>query len=188
MRERKIARNRCNLLLPHGPLRRDPRRSRCRIDRDTIMTVTKNGVAAGQWRLFEEEVAKYLAGRDPAAQPIRSASTRPGHPPTTSKLSASMANVVAALPHEPEPGRHRAEHVQPTRASPIDRQRLAQRTHRRAVFPVMRGPATLLHLRDPPPPGSGLGGRASQGTAQRRTGGDEPVGFRRARGSAVPGD
>ena len=88
-----------------------------------------------------------FATTPPFRQPIRSASTIFGTPPSASKHSASSASVVVGLliggePHEPHPRprQHRAEHVQPAEHTPVDDQRVPGRPDRRPAAAVMPPP------------------------------------------------
>ena len=61
--------------------------------------------------------------------------------------------LVGGEPHEPDPRprQHRAEHVQPALAAPVDHQMLTRRPHRRTPTPVMILTPQLLLRRDQPP-------------------------------------
>ena len=61
-----------------------------------------------------------------------------------------LGPLISGEPHEPDPapGQHRAEHVQPALAAPVDHQMLTRRPHRRAAAPVMIPPPGLLRRRD----------------------------------------
>jgi hypothetical protein len=90
-----------------------------------------------------------------AAHPIRQDLAR--HPAQDlealgQQRQRGLRPLVTGEPHEPEPapGQHRAEHVQPALAAPVDHQVLTRRPHRRTAAPVMLAAPQALLLSDQP--------------------------------------
>ena len=99
-----------------------------------------------------------MATTPPLRQPIRSASTTLGTPPSSAKHSASIAMVVSARSSPANRTNRTRDHAStaqntcsPPRLPQLDHQHLTRRPHRRPPATVMLHPPRMLPRRDKPP-------------------------------------